>query len=85
MCICDKENVGNEIIMGSAEGLFFQNATGFLDLALFMSDKWSAELHAWTTVRTREPVSLLMVKKKINYCPMCGRRLSLRDAGREDE
>lgn len=84
MCVCDNENVGNEIILGSAEGRYFQDKTVFLDLAIIRENRWEAEMHAWTTVGGREPAPLLVIKKKINYCPMCGRRLSLGEASRKE-
>lgn len=85
MCKCENENIGNEIVVASAEGPYFQDKTAFLDMAIFRDDKWSAELHAWTTVGGREPAPLLSVAVKINYCPWCGRRLALGDASRNDE
>ena len=80
---CDDKNVGDEVILKSAESPFFQNAAAFLDLAICRSDRWRAQLHAWTTVSgRREP--LLITEMEINYCPMCGRRLSLADASRKE-
>jgi hypothetical protein len=85
MCkVCDDEEIGNEIVVASAEGPYFQDRTAFLDMALFRSDRWSAELHAWTTVGGREPAPLLTATVQINYCPWCGRRLSLADASRRE-
>jgi hypothetical protein len=84
MCVCDNDSIGDEKVVASTEGPYFLDKTAFLDMALYRKDKWSAEIHAWTTVGGREPMPLLVVKAKINYCPWCGRRLSLGDAGRED-
>ena len=85
MCVCDDGNIGDEVIMGSAEGRYYQDKTAFLDMAIFRQNKWEAEIHAWTTVGGREPAPLLIVKMPINYCPKCGRRLSLGDAGRRKQ
>ena len=83
MCsICDDEKVGDEIILQSTDCPCFKNAAMFLDLAICRKDKWRAEIQAWATLGgIRSP--LLIASKAINYCPQCGRRLSLRDAGKE--
>lgn len=82
MCVCDDRHVGNEVVQESAEGALGKNETAFLDLAVTRPDKWRAEIHAWTTVAGRKG-PLLVTEWPINYCPICGRRLTLRDAGRE--
>lgn len=90
MCVCDDKNIGDAVILKSAEQPCFHNAAMFLDLAISRTDRWKAELQAWTTLGgARAPLEgvrapLLIARKPINYCPMCGRRLSLGDAGRED-
>ena len=83
MCVCDDKNIGDPVILKSEETQCFPNATIFLDLALCRTNRWGAELQAWTTLGgVRSP--LLIARKPINYCPTCGRRLSLGDAGRKE-
>ena len=81
MCVCDDKNIGNEVILNSAERPFCQDETEFLDVAICRRDKWTAEIHAWTTLGS-SVLPVFAVTKAINYCPLCGRRLSLGDAGR---
>lgn len=83
MCICDDKNIGNEVVRKSAEGPLGKNETAFLDLAITRPDRWSAEIHAWTTVAGRK-APLLVTEWPINFCPICGRRLALGDASRRD-
>ena len=56
----------------------------FLDLEMLRSDKWIAEMTVTAIAEENRKYSTLVLHAKINYCPMCGRRLSLGDAGRED-
>lgn len=84
MCICDDKDLGDEVILKSVESPFFLDATAFLDLAICRTDKWAARIDAWVTMGGKR-TQLLIASVPINYCPRCGRRLSLRDAGREDE
>lgn len=80
---CRDENLGDEVILKSAESPFCLDAKAILDLAVCRPDKWSAEITARVTIKGRkEP--LLITERRINYCPNCGRRLSLKDAGREE-
>lgn len=83
--MCDFcEVTGEAKILKSAESPFLYQAAVFLDLAITRKDRWSAELQAWATIKgeaTGEP--FLVVKQIINYCPICGRRLSLADASRD--
>lgn len=83
MCVCDDKNIGNEVILKSEETPCFPNMTIFLDLAIFRADRWNAEIQAWATNNGRK-MQMIAVGKPINYCPMCGRRLSLGDAGRRE-
>ena len=83
---CDDKKIKDfEILKGAAEPLPFEE-TLFLDLAICRTDRWTAGLSAWATVGgrrgKREP---LIVEKAINYCPNCGRRLSLADASRKED
>lgn len=83
MCVCDDKNIGEAVILKSAEQPCLHDAAMFLDLAISRTDRWQAELQAWTTLGgVRSP--LLIARKPINYCPTCGRRLSLGDAGRRE-
>lgn len=84
MCVCDDKQVGNEVILKSAETAIGQNETAFLDLAICRDNKWQAGIHAWMTVKGKRG-PFLIVQKPINYCPMCGRRLSLGDAERRND
>jgi len=79
---CRDEDVGDEVILKSAESPFCLDAKAVLNLAICRSDKWSAGIGAWVTIGGRQE-PLLITERKINYCPNCGRRLSLREAGRE--
>lgn len=86
MCICDDSQIGEAKILRSAESQFLKQAAVFLDLAMTRKDRWSAELQAWATIKgkaTGEP--FLIAKQPINYCPLCGRRLSLGAAERHKE
>ena len=85
-------DIGNEafekngnVVLSPTKGSVRMVAGGSLDLtmALTRADAWGAEIVAWVTQAHLK--DLISVRKKINYCPMCGRRLSLRDAGREEE
>lgn len=83
---CDDEKIKDfEMLKSTAEPLMFEE-TLFLDLTICRTDRWTAELSAWSTVGgrwgKRKP---LIVNKAINYCPNCGRRLSLADASRREE
>ena len=78
MCkICDDKEIGNEVILKSGSDGWDQD----LHMNLFRYDKWEAELSSQVTSYGR---IIMTTTVPINYCPMCGRRLSLRDAGRED-
>ena len=85
--MCDFcEVIGEAKILKSAESPFLYQAAVFLDLAITRKDRWSAELQAWATIKgkaTGEP--FLIAKQQINYCPLCGRRLSLGAAERHKE
>lgn len=81
---CRDEDIGDMVVIEHAECPFLQNAKAYLDMALCRTDRWAAKLSAGVTVRGRqEPV--LIAGRVINYCPMCGRRLSLADAGRKEQ
>ena len=80
MCICEDRQIGDEVILKSVETPFLLGGKVSLDLAVARTNKWEAGIHAWVTVSRQNRV--LLVEHKINYCPMCGRRLSLRDAGK---
>lgn len=82
MCVCDDKNVGELEVMSSGSVSLLGGGLD-LDLAIKRSDRWNAQLVAWVTQGGLK--ELLVVWKKINYCPMCGRRLSLKDAGKENE
>ena len=85
MCICDNKNVGSAVPLKSSDGEFHGGSRRmFLDLEILRSDKWSAEITATATAEEDRKYSTLVLHAKINYCPKCGRRLSLEDAGRED-
>lgn len=93
--MCDFcEEIGEVKILKTAESPFMYQAAVpflyqaavFLDLAMTRKDRWSAELQAWATIKgktTGEP--FLIAKQPINYCPLCGRRLSLGAAERHKE
>lgn len=87
--MCDFcEVIGEAKILKSAGSPFldqnYRVAAVFLDLTMTRKNMWSAELQVWAKIKeqaTGEP--FLVVKQPINYCPSCGRRLSLADASRE--
>ena len=82
MCACNDENIGELEILSEA-GIRLLGGSLDLTMALTRTDAWSVEIVAWVTQAHLK--DLITVRRKINYCPMCGRRLSLRDAGREEE
>lgn len=79
MCVCDK--IGTSVMMGSAETSESNKQAVFLDLAILRRDRWDACLQAFTI---GYHVPHLAVDVPINYCPMCGKRLALADAGRRE-
>lgn len=84
MCVCDNENVGSVVLMNGTDGEFCEGKRKmFLDLEIFRGDRWSAVLTATAVTEENRKYSTISLNAKINYCPMCGRRLSLRDAGKE--
>ena len=85
MCVCDNENVGSAVPLKNLDGEFCSGSRRmFLDLEMLRSDKWIAEMTVTAITEENRKYSTLVLHAKINYCPMCGRRLSLGDAGRED-
>jgi hypothetical protein len=82
MCVCDDRQVGNAVILKSAEKQF-EGLPIFLDLVITRQDRWKARLEAWTAIGG-PGAQCLAASLPINYCPVCGRRLSLGDAGKGD-
>lgn len=82
---CKDEDIGDEVILKSSESPFFQDGAAFLDMAICRPDRWKAELHAWTTIAGIQSRPVLVAVTPINYCPMCGRRLSLGAAERRSD
>lgn len=82
MCFCDDRQVGNAVIMKSAERQY-GGLPIFLDLVITRQDRWKARIEAWTAIGGTD-AQCLAAAVQINYCPICGRRLSLADAGKGD-
>lgn len=79
MCkICDDKEIGNEVILKSdRDGWEYD-----LQMDLFRYNQWEAELSSCVTNYGRITMSTTV---PINYCPMCGRRLSLGAAERRSD
>lgn len=96
MCVCDE--IGKERVLDSimTEG---QTPTR-ITLTLCRTDQWSAELRITGHIGEKYQVerfplacreaivwrqSETFIKRSINFCPICGRRLSLADASRRED
>ena len=79
---CDDEIIGDGRILICTTHKLLQNTWAILNVALHRPDRWAAELRVEISVPAILEEPILIASRPINYCPMCGRRLSLGDAGR---
>ena len=97
MCICDeieKERVLDSVIVSEMQ------PPAMITLTLCRTDRWSAELRMTGHIGEKYQVerfplacreaivwqqSETFIKRPINFCPICGRRLSLADASRRED
>lgn len=78
MCICDDEYIDKGIVLDGNRGRIEENSV-YLEMT-FMRGKWAARLFASVIINDERETC---ITKGINYCPICGRRLSLADAVRK--
>jgi len=98
MCVCDE--IGKNRMLDSAMTMDKSESVTRVELTLCRTDQWSAELRLTGYIGTRyltmdheqRPVEAIIwhqeeifIKRPINYCPNCGRRLSLADASRRED
>ena len=98
MCICDE--IGKNRMMSSTMTMDKSKSVTRVKLTLCRTDQWSAELRLtgyigtryWTMDHEQRPVEAIIwhqeetfIKKPVNFCPMCGRRLSLGAAERRSD
>ena len=87
MCICSDENMGREICIGENRPTQRHLEGAIWKRMYFIRKKWDAELivRDWTSYgEYNKWKTEIKLRIPINYCPMCGRRLSLGDAGRRN-
>lgn len=82
MCICENDWIGMRIELKTKQEPFFPGIDMFSHLSFRRTDKWHAVIES-STAQSGRKEPFVKTEIEINYCPMCGRRLSLRDAGRE--
>lgn len=98
MCVCDE--IGKNRILGSMMTTDKSESAERVELNFCRTDQWSAELRVTGYIGTRyetmnyeqRPVEAIIwnqeetfIKEPVNYCPMCGRRLSLGAAERRND
>ena len=84
MCyLCDDNWTGVPIDLKTKQKPFFQGMAMFLHVVFKRPDKWTAVIKTIATP-SGQADPFLEMEIEINYCPMCGRRLSLGDAGRRN-
>jgi hypothetical protein len=98
MCVCDE--IGKNRILDSTMTMDKSESATRVELTLCRTDQWSAELRLtryigtryWTMDHEQRPVEAVIwhqeetfIKRQVNYCPICGRRLSLADASRKED
>ena len=97
MCVCDE--IGKERVLDSV--MMTERQTPMrITLTLCRTDQWSAEIRMTASIGEKYQVerfplacreaivwqrSETILKRPINYCPICGRRLSLADASRKED
>lgn len=98
MCVCDE--IGKKRILDSTINMDGSESAARADLILYRTDQWSAELRLTGYIGTKymtmdheqRPVEAIIwhqeetfIARPVNYCPMCGRRLSLADESRRED
>lgn len=98
MCVCDE--IGKNRILDSTINMDGSESAARADLILCRTDQWSAELRLTGYIGTkymtidheqRQVEAIIwhqeetFIARPINYCPICGRRLSLEAAERRND
>ena len=85
LCICDDQYTGSSVGIKSTDGQYMDGKKMFLDLELCRNNKWDTEIVATAIEKEGRKNNTMILRAKINYCPYCGRRLSLADASRKEK
>lgn len=98
MCVCDE--VGKDRILDSMLETDSSPTATRVTLTICRTDPWTAEIRVTGYMGEKyetgnHPQSIrevivwnqseTFIKRPINYCPICGRRLSLADASRRED
>ena len=88
MCVCEFKDNQGLTVMKMEQGKALDGEIVTVMLGMLRKSRWEAEIFGQTMLTKDEGMGcqekITYLKVNINYCPICGKRLSLGDASRRE-